>query len=301
MLKIQEDILKLKKEKNAIIMAHYYQPIEIQEIADFVGDSFDLSVKAKNTQEDLIVFCGVDFMAETAKILSPNKVVLNPNPNATCPMSNMISAKEVKELRKKHPEAIVLCYVNTVAEVKAVSDVCVTSSTAVKIAKNVKEKDIIFIPDKNLASFVQAQTDKNIINVEGFCYVHNNFNKEDILKAQSIHNDAILLVHPECPNEVMDLADATLSTSGIIDYVRKSSDQKFLIGTEVGLVDRIKKMFPNKTFYSAGTPRMCVNMKKITLNHVFDALQNNKFEVNISKEVIENAQKSLNKMIDLSK
>ncbi len=299
MTNIKEEILLLKKEKKAIIMAHYYQPLEIQEIADFIGDSYDLAVKAKMAVEETIVFCGVSFMAETAKILSPKKRVLNPNPHACCPMAEMISGKEVNDLRNKYPGAEVVAYVNTYADVKAVSDVCVTSSTAVTIVNKLKSDTIIFVPDKNLADYVQRFTKKEIIPGDGFCYVHSRFNASAIMKAKEAHPDALLLVHPECPREVIDIADAALSTSGMINYVKESPVKKFLIGTEHGLVIRLAKLFPDKIFYTAGAPSVCVNMKKITLEDVYNVLLNENNEVILADEIMNAARRSLERMIEM--
>jgi len=296
-----QEINHLKQEKNAIILAHFYQPLEIQDIADFVGDSYDLSVKAKNTQESTIVFCGVSFMTETAKILSPKKTVLNPNPYAKCPMAAMIDAEEVKRLKIQYPGADVLCYINTTAEVKAVSDVCVTSSSALRIVNKLLSDKIIFVPDKHLADYVQLSTDKKIIPGRGYCYVHIRFQEENLRKAKTLHPDAKVIVHPECSKEVIKLSDMALGTSGMIKYVEKSDFSKFIIGTEKGLIDRMARMFPDKTFYSAGPPSVCFNMKKIRLKDVHQALLYNQHEVNLPADILQNANKCLEKMIEYSK
>ena len=295
-----EEIKRLKKKNNAIILAHYYQPLEIQDVADFVGDSYDLSLKAKNAKEDLVVFCGVYFMTETAKILSPKKTILNPNPFATCPMAGMIDATEVKRLKFIHPSATVVCYINTTAEVKAYSDVCVTSSTALKIVQKIPSDKIIFVPDKNLAGYVQMNSDKEFLIPAGFCYVHDRFLAEHIRKAKNIHPDAVVIVHPECPVEVIKLSDKAFGTSGMIKFVEKSKSKKFIIGTEKGLIDRLARMFPEKTFYSAGPPSVCYNMKKIRLEDVYASLLNHQHEVIIPEEIMSNAKKCLDKMIEYS-
>lgn len=296
-----EEIVRLKQERKALILAHYYQPMDIQEIADFVGDSYDLSVKAKQAKEDLIIFCGVSFMAETAKILSPHKTILHPNPNAGCPMANMVTPHDVAKLKLQYPNSEVVCYVNTYADVKAVSDVCVTSSSAVKIVNKLKSDTIIFVPDKNLADYVQHHTTKTIIPGEGFCYVHNKFTKENIVKSKQIYPNAKVIVHPECPPEVIEIADEAMSTSGMLSYVENSDADVFIIGTEYGLIEKLSRMYPQKKFFSAGNPSVCVNMKKIKLEDVYFSLLNNNYPVELSQEIIKSAQKSLERMIELNK
>ncbi|MFC2097073.1 quinolinate synthase NadA [Bacteroidota bacterium] len=298
--KLKQKIRQLKKEKNAVILAHFYQPLEIQEIADYVGDSYGLSVKARNAKENTIVFCGVSFMAETAKILSPQKKVLNPNPYAKCPMAQMITPDEINKLKAQHKDAMVVAYVNTTTEVKAVSDVCVTSSTAEDIVNKLPADKIIFVPDKNLADYVRRFTNKEIIAGEGYCYVHDKFQAEHIRKAKEIHPDAKIIVHPECNKEVIDIADKALSTSGMISYVAKSDSGKFIIGTEQGLIDRLIRMFPEKQFFSAGSAGICSNMKKISLENIIDVLQNEKYIVEIPEHTLKKANKSLERMIELS-
>ena len=295
-----KEIQRLKKEKAALILAHYYQTLDIQDIADFVGDSYDLSVKARNASEDIIVFCGVDFMAETAKILSPTKMILHPVPTATCPMANMISAADVLALRKQYPEAEVACYVNTTAEVKAVSDVCVTSSSAVTIINKLQSDTILFVPDENLASYIQRFTTKKIIPGKGYCYVHKKFESSRLAQAKAAYPDAIVLVHPECTAAVIDLADAALSTSGMLKYIEQSKAKKFIIGTEQGIIDRMERLFPDRQFFSCGTPGICVNMKKIKLADVYHALLHEQYAVQIEKETIAQAQRSLHRMIELN-
>ncbi len=302
---LQSEIIKkiqeYKKERDVIILAHYYQPLEIQDMADFVGDSFDLSVKAREAKESIIVFCGVKFMAETAKILSPEKTVLLPNLQAICPMAQMITPDQIEYLREEYPQAEIACYVNTTAEVKALSDVCVTSSSAVKIVNKLKAKQVIFIPDRNLAAYVQRHTDKEIMTGEdGHCYVHNRFRERNILKARSKYPNAKVLVHPECTPEVIELADEALSTSGMIKYVENSDHDLFIIGTENGLIEYLQRAYPQKTFFSAGQPSFCINMKKIRLIDLHHALYNRRYEIILSDEVIEKASKTLQRMIDLN-
>jgi len=294
-------IKRLKAEKDAIILAHYYQPLEIQSIADFVGDSFGLSVKAKDAKEKLIVFCGVYFMAETAKILSPEKTVLSPDTLATCPMANMVTEEDIEKLRSAHPGAPVVCYVNTTARVKAVSDVCVTSSSAQKIISKLDAPDIIFVPDKNMGKYLQETTDKNIFYNDGYCYVHDRFSANNLQKVKDKYPRAKVLVHPECPWEVIELADEALSTSGMIKYVENSEHDIFVIGTEQELLERLKVHFPEKTFLSTGFPGFCINMKKIKLHDVHNALLYEQHKVELADNIIKNASKSLLRMIELNK
>ncbi len=297
---ILKKIDKLKKEKDAIIMAHYYQPLDIQNMADFVGDSFDLSVKAKNAKEKNIVFCGVYFMAETAKILSPGKNILSPNNLATCPMAHMVSDAEIDALRAAHPDAPVVCYVNTTARVKAESDVCVTSSSAQKIIGKLDADKIIFIPDKNLGRFLQEKTGKQIILSKGYCYVHNRFSAGKLQEVKEKYPDAITLVHPEAPWDVIELSDEALSTSGMIKYVENSNNDTFIIGTEQELIERLKQQYPEKKFLSAGNPSFCINMKKIQMQDVYNALRYDKHHVELPGDIIEKASKSLLRMIELN-
>jgi quinolinate synthase len=292
-----EKIKELKDRKNAVILVHNYQLGEVQEIADYLGDSLDLSRKANSTDAETIVFCGVRFMAETAKILSPEKKVLMPREEAGCPMANMVTPDDVLEMRKKHPKAKVVSYVNTNADVKALSDVCCTSANAVKVVRNIDADEIIFIPDKNLGSYVKRFVDKNIILWNGFCYAHENISKEEVLQAKKKFPQALLLVHPECRAEVIDIADEVLSTSGMIKFAKNSSAKSFLIGTEEGIIYRLKKENPDKEFYSAGTPKICSNMKLTHLEDVYNALNEDKYEVNLPEKIISASKKSLEAML----
>lgn len=291
---LKEEIVRLKKEKNAIIVAHYYQREEVQNIADAVGDSYYLSKVAKDCSENIIVFCGVKFMAESAKILSPEKTVLLPAINAGCPMADMADAEEVMELKAKHPHAKVVCYINSSAEVKAVSDVCCTSSNALKIVKSIKEDEIIFVPDKNLGSYIQEQVpEKKIILWNGFCITHKKVRTEEVLKTKELYSDIKVLVHPECEKEVRDLADFIGSTGEIIDYASKSSDKKFLIVTEEGVIYKLKKDNPDKQFFMPSGGMMCVNMKKTTLQDVYDSLNKMQYEIKLNEDVREKAYNAL--------
>ncbi len=295
---IIQEILKLKKQKKAVLLVHNYQRGEIQDIADFLGDSLDLSRKAAQTPEPLIVFCGVKFMAETAKILSPDKTVLLPRLDAGCPMAEMVNVNELRALKKKHPRATVVTYVNSTAEVKAESDVCCTSANAVRVVENVKADEIIFTPDKNLAHYVQRFTKKKIIPWEGFCYVHQRFDPAEVRKAKEAHPDAVLVVHPECPPEVVDMADEVLSTSAMVRFAGTSNKNKFLLGTEAGMLYRLKKENPDKQFYSAGTAKTCRGMKATQLPDVYNALAKEQHRIELDPSVMDRARGALERMLE---
>ena len=297
---IKEKILKLKKERNAVIIAHNYQPIDVQEIADFLGDSLDLSRKAAQTSADVIVFCGVHFMAETAAILAPNKIVLIPDATAGCPMANMISAKELVEVKSQHPGAKVVCYVNTSAEIKALSDVCCTSSNAKTIVNSMLSDDIIFVPDKNLGHYTQKITGKKMFLWNGYCPTHVKFQPEHVLAQKKAHPNAKVLVHPECLPSVVELADQVLSTTGICEFISKSSDIEFIIGTETNILHRLSKENPNKKFYPLYDGATCPNMRKNSLEKVLFALEEMKTIVKVDPDVSNAAKKSLDKMLELS-
>lgn len=293
-----EKINTLKKKKNAIILAHNYQPGEIQDIADFTGDSLDLSRRAAAASADVIVFCGVLFMAETAAILSPKKTVLLPDKTAGCPMADMITAKQLSELKKKYPDSVVVCYVNSPAEVKAISDYCCTSSNAVDIVNSIEpQKKIIFVPDRNLGQVVSEKTARNLVLWPGYCPTHVFATAEDIKKVQTAHPDAVTLAHPECPKPVRDCADELLSTGQMLRYAKKSDKKEFIIATEIGIIYTLKKQNPEKVFYPASGKFVCPNMKKITLEKVLFALEDNKFVIKVPQDVAEKAKKALDKMI----
>lgn len=296
-MNVQEEITRLKEEKNAIILVHNYQRPKVQDVADYLGDSLGLSRKASNTNADMIVFCGVTFMAETAKILSPDKTVLLPRKEAGCPMADMVSSEEVIALREKYPNAKVVSYVNTNADVKAVTDVCCTSSNAVEVVRNIEADRVIFIPDRNLASYVGRFVDKEIIPWDGYCYVHERITKDEVLKAKEKYPDALLLVHPECNPPVIDIADEVLSTQGMVDFVGESDNKRFLIGTEEGILYRLKKENPDKEFYPAGTPKICQNMKRTTLDDVYLALKDAQYPIEIPNEIISSAKRALEAML----
>ena len=296
-MNIVEEINKLKKEKNAIILVHNYQRSEIQDIADYLGDSLGLSREAAKTDANIIVFCGVRFMAETAKILSPKKMVLLPRKDAGCPMADMITAEDLRILKEKYPGAKVVSYVNTNADVKAESDICCTSANAINVVRNIKAEKIIFTPDKNLAAYCQRFTDKEIIPWNGYCYVHEKIREEEVWLAKEKFPDALLLVHPECNPSVIDLADEVLSTSGMLNFAKKSDKKRFLIGTEEGLIYRLKKENSEKEFYAAGTAKMCRNMKLTTLNDVYSSLKEERYAIELPEGIIKSAQKALMGML----
>lgn len=296
---MKEEILRLKKEKKAVILAHNYQRPEIQEVADFIGDSFELARKARDVDADIIVFCGVIFMAEMAKILNPDKKVLIPRIDARCPMADMVSVDEVMKLREEYPDALVVSYVNTNADVKAVSDICCTSANAVRVVNSLNSKRIIFLPDENLAHYVSRFSKSEIIPFKGFCYVHKSFKYEEVKRAKESHPDALLIVHPECNPEVVDIADEVASTSGMVRIVKNSQKKKFLIGTEEGLIQRMRREIPDKSFYSAGSPKICYNMKKIKIEDLYESLIYEKDEILIDEKIIERAKKPLERMLEV--
>jgi len=296
-LEIIDTISKLKKEKDAIILAHNYQIDEVQDIADYVGDSLGLSIKASEVNNKVILFCGVRFMAETAKILNPSKTVLIPDESAGCPMANMITAADVAALRKAHPGAIVVCYVNSTAEVKANVDICCTSANAVQIVNSLpKDKEIIFIPDKYLGSYVASQTKRNLILWHGYCPTHVLINAKTIIEIKKDHPGAEVLVHPECTPEVINTADKVMSTGGMLKYVHESHNAEFIIGTEIGLIHRLQKQNPKKIFYPAQKNTICPNMKLINLEKVMWSLEDNVYKITLSDEIIKKARGSLERM-----
>lgn len=291
-------IAALRKERNAVILAHLYQKPEIQDLADFVGDSLDLSRKAKATSADVVIFCGVYFMAESAKILSPQRTVLLPNRRAGCPMADMVTPEDVLALRQQHPEAAIVCYVNSSAAVKAVSDICCTSSNAVKVVQSLPEKEIVFIPDRNLGHYVSRFVkDKTFIFHPGYCHVHDRITVSDIDAARNAHPGALVLVHPECRPEVVDLADFTGSTAQIIDFTVKSNSDSFIIGTECGVFHRLEQLSPQKRFYSVTGMLTCPNMKMTSLNDVLNALENMVHPIELDEDIIKKAAMSLERML----
>lgn len=297
---LKTKINHLKKEQNAIILAHYYQRPEVQDIADAVGDSYYLSKIAKNCSESTILFCGVKFMAESAKILSPNKTVLLPVIEAGCPMADMISKKDVLNLRKTHPDANVVCYINSSTDVKSVSDVCCTSSNAINIIKNLPEKKIIFIPDKNLGEYIQSQIpDKELILWKGFCITHKKVELEEIKKIKNLYTNIKVLCHGECEKEIRNASDFIGSTGDIIKFATESNDKKFLIVTEEGVLHQLKIKNPEKNFYSPSERMECINMKKISLKNVYDSLLNLNYKIELDENLRLNAYNALINMHNL--
>jgi quinolinate synthase len=298
--KLINDILKLKEQRKAIILAHNYQLGEVQDIADFVGDSLDLSQRAARTEAEVIVFCGVHFMAETAKILSPDKTVLMPDINAGCAMANMITLRQLKEMKKKHPEAVVVSYINTTAEIKAESDYCCTSANAVKVVQTIpREKEILFIPDKYLGDYVSRQANRKMILWEGYCPTHRRILAEDILKKKAQYPKAEVLVHPECTPDVIAMADKVLSTSGICRYAKESNSEEFIIGTEIGILHRLKKENPNKKFYPASILSDCPNMKLTNLEKILWSLEDMIYKVEVPPDIAQRAKRSIDRMLEI--
>jgi len=296
--KIAEKINTLKKKKNAIILAHNYQVGEVQDIADFTGDSLELSRKAASNDADVIVFCGVLFMAETASILSPQKTVLLPDIHAGCPMADMINARQLEELKQKNPGAVVVCYVNSPAEVKAMSDYCCTSSNAEYVVKSIEpDRKIIFVPDKNLGQVVMERTGREMILWAGYCPTHHFVTAEDLQQRRKEHPGAAVLAHPECPKAVRDSADEILSTGQMLKYVRQSDKKEFIIATEIGILHTLRKQNPEKTYYPASDRFVCPNMKKIGLQEILFALEDNKYVIKVPEDVAARARKALERMV----
>lgn len=292
---LKDAILKLKKEKNAIILAHNYQIPDIYDVADLIGDSLDLSRRAAETDAEIIVFCGVHFMAESAKLLSPQKKVLLPSLQAGCFMADMVTLEKLKEKKKENPNAKVVCYVNSTAAIKAESDICCTSANAVRIVNSLDAEEIIFIPDEHLGEYVQKFTDKKIITWPGYCHVHHVLRAEKVREAQKKHPEAVLIVHPESRMEVVEMADHVTSTNGMLDVVAKSDAQEFLIATEEGILERLRREFPEKTFYAL--MGVCINMKKINLQNTYETLLEEKNVIEVDEEVAKKARLTLERML----
>ena len=296
----KEKILKIKEEKNAVILAHFYAPAEVQEIADFVGDSFYLAKVAKDTKCDVIVFCGVSFMGESAKILNPEKTVIMPDITADCPMAHMATKEKIEELRKEYDDLAVVCYVNSTVELKSYSDICVTSSNALNIVNKLPNKNIFFIPDKNLGRFVKENVkDKNIILNDGYCPIHDKISSDEVLEQKKKHPNALILAHPECNKEVSDTADFLGSTLDIIEFVKKDKNNEYIILTEEGVLFELKKNCPEKKFYFVKTTPVCKDMKLNTLENILKSLENLENEVKLDKETIDKAYKPLERMLNI--
>ncbi|MDI6727743.1 MAG: quinolinate synthase [Thermodesulfovibrionales bacterium] len=320
---IREEILKLKEEKNAIILSHNYQRDEVQDIADFIGDSLELSRTAAEIDCDVIVFCGVHFMAESASILSPNKTVLLPELEAGCPMADMIQVSSprkvwktfpgyetqptfafpheftLRDIKAKYPGVPVVAYVNTTADVKAESDICCTSANVVKVVESLPDERVICIPDRNLSMWAQKNTKKQIIAWDGFCHVHDRITKKDVLKAREEYPNAVFMAHPECRLEVLELADHVTSTSGMLRFAKSSDAKEFIVGTETGLMHRLKKENPDKIFYPLRKDMVCPNMKKTTLNSILIALREMKNVIKVPEEIRIRAKRALDRMLEI--
>ena len=321
---LRDEILKLKEERRAIILAHNYQRDEVQEIADFTGDSLELSRTASTIDCDIIVFAGVNFMAESASILCPEKTVLLPEIDAGCPMADMIQVDaprwqrasfpgftnpppyiyptefSLRDIKAKHPGAPVVAYVNTTADVKAESHICCTSANVVKVIESLPDETVISIPDKNLSMWAQKHTKKKIIAWDGFCHVHERVSPEDVLRAREEHPGALLMAHPECRLEVLEMADHVTSTSGMLRFAKASSEKEFIVGTEIGLMYRLKKDNPEKSFYPLRRDMVCPTMKMTTLFSILRALKENSYVVKVPEEIRAPAKKALDRMLDIS-
>ena len=298
MTTLEEGILGLKEERKAIILGHNYQRKEVQDISDYLGDSYGLSVQASKTDAEVIVFCGVDFMAESAKILNPEKTVLHPNLKSRCPMAAMVDAEGLRSLKAEHPGAPVVSYVNTTAEVKAESDICCTSANAVKIVQSLPDRKVIFVPDTNLGLYVQRFVkDKELVLWPGYCPTHVNVKREDLLRLKEAHPEAEIVVHPECTPDVIDLADHAFSTEGIIRHVQRSSAREFIVGTETNMLHRLRKEAPGKVLYEVPAAT-CPNMREITLEDVRDSLEKIRYRIELPEDIVRRARRPLERMIE---
>lgn len=301
-MSIIEEIETLKKEKNAVILAHYYVPGEVQDVADFIGDSFALAKKAKEIDAKILIFAGVRFMGESAKVLNPDKKVLMPDLNADCPMAHMAALSKIERMREEYEDLAVVCYVNSTAQLKVAADVCVTSSNAIDIVRHLPNKNIFFIPDQHLGEFVKAQVpEKNILINDGYCVTHHAMTKEIVQQAKKQYPKALVLVHPECDCSVVALSDYAGSTSGIIQYVKQSETKEFIIGTELGVLHELKKQCPEKIFYPLSDELICENMKKVSLEKLRDCLKYETNEIHLEDSVLKDAKGSLERMLELAK
>ena len=290
----------LKAKRNAVILAHNYQPGEIQDLADFSGDSLGLSIQASQTDADVIVFCGVRFMAETAAILSPEKTVLLPEKSAGCPMADMITADQLRQLKQENPDALVVCYVNSTAEVKAESDYCCTSSNAVEIVNSLPEdKRILFVPDQHLGQFVAERTGRELVFWPGYCTTHVLITTDDIKAARAEYPDAVVMAHPECTEPVKEVSDELLSTGQMLKFAAKSTVKRFIIATENGIIHALKKQNPEAEFFPASHRAICPNMKKITIDKVIGSLQEMKYKITVPEAIRTKAKKSLDRMVEV--
>ncbi len=295
----QAELRRLAAERDAVILAHNYQRPEVQDAADFVGDSLELARKAAATSQSVILFCGVHFMAETAHILSPQKTVLMPDPRAGCPMANMVTAEGLRALKAQHPDAVVVAYVNTTAAVKAETDVCCTSSNAVEVVQRfAKDQPVIFVPDKNLGDWVERQTGRKMILWDGFCPVHADIKAADIEARKSEYPEAKVMAHPECPRAVVDLADVVTSTSGMLRYPAGDAASAYIVATETGLLHRLNQMYPDRRFVAASLRSVCPNMKLTTLDTAITALVEGLNEITVPPQIRERAARAVARMIE---
>jgi quinolinate synthase len=299
-MELIQEIKYLAAKKNAVLLAHNYQPDEIQDIADYTGDSLELARIAAGTNAEIIVFCGVHFMAESAVLLSPDKKVLLPDKTAGCPMADMATEEDVAAMRNQYPGAAVVTYINSSAAVKALSDVCCTSANAVKIVQRIEADTILFFPDRNLGSYVQRFTEKKVIPWKGYCPTHERFTAEEFNSVKSEHPDAVTIVHPECRPEIIDCADEVLSTGGMVNFVKTSRHKKIIVGTEMGMLHRLKVEAPDKEFILASPGFICGDMKKITLEKIRDSLAEEKPIITVDTFVADRAKGCLQKMLELS-
>jgi quinolinate synthase len=294
---LQTAIIQLKKQRNAIILAHYYQRPEIQNIADFVGDSYGLSMQASQTDAQVIVFCGVHFMAESAYILSPGKIILLPEPEAGCPMADMADVDGLIALKAQHPQAAVVSYVNTSAAIKAESDICCTSANVLNVIKSVPQDTIIFTPDRNMGRYIAAQTDKKIILWEGYCYTHDRLKVKDVLQAKEAHPGSKVMVHPECPPDVVKVADFVTGTTGMLKLAKTEDVGTFIVGTEMGLGHALQQQAPAKRFIFPSRDLICANMKLNTLDKVHNSLESLEPRITVPREILDRARLALDKML----
>ena len=298
--RLLDKIDQLKRDRKAVILAHNYQPGEIQDLADFCGDSLGLSIQASQTDADVIVFCGVLFMAETAAILSPQKTVLLPEPEAGCPMADMITAEQLRALKHEHPDALVVCYVNSTAEVKAESDYCCTSANAVEVVKSLPaDKRIIFVPDQHLGQFVKGRTGRSIILWPGYCASHVVITEQEIKDAKAKHPDAVVMAHPECSEPVKALADQLLSTGQMLKFVANNDYASYIVATENGIIHALKKANPNAEYIPASPRGICPNMKKITVDKIIAALERLAPQVTVPEQIATAARRALDRMVEV--
>ena len=298
---LEERLLELKRQRKAVILVHNYQRGEVQDVADFTGDSLGLSQQAAKTDADVILFCGVHFMAETAKIICPDKTVLIPDQHAGCPMADMITARELAEAKAKHPDAVVVCYVNSTAEIKAMSDYCCTSANAVRVVDAVpSDREVLFVPDRSLGDYVAKQLGRELILWPGYCPTHHRILADDVQRLQAEHPDAVFVCHPECTAPVIALADEVASTSGMLRFCAESPATTFIIGTEVGLLHRLEKENPDKTFLAVSPLADCPNMKLNTIEKMVWALEDMVYEVTVPEDVAAQAKRAIDRMLELA-